>query len=76
MAQVTIYLDDETQDRARAAAQSQGVSLSKWIAERIRLGALTDWPVHVRELAGAWSDLPSAEELRRSRHVDAKRAKL
>ena len=76
MGQVTIYLDDETQDRARAAAQSQGVSLSKWIAECIRHGALSDWPVHVRELAGTWSDLPSAEELRRSRSADAKRTKL
>jgi hypothetical protein len=76
MAQVTIYLDDETTERARAAAQSRGVSLSKWIAERVRHGALSDWPTHVRELAGAWSDLPSAEELRNPHGLDAKRAKL
>jgi hypothetical protein len=74
--QVTIYLDDETADKAKAAAQSQGISLSKWIAGRIRHGTLSDWPTHVRELAGAWSDLPSAEELRKLRHADAKRAKL
>lgn len=76
MGQVTIYLDDETTDKAKAAAQSQGVSLSKWIAERIQHGTLSDWPAHVRELAGAWSDLPSAEELRKPRSPDAKRAKL
>jgi len=76
MAQITIYLDDETQDRARAAARSRGVSLSKWIAERVRHGALSDWPEHVRELAGAWSDLPSAEQLRKPGGRDAKRVRL
>lgn len=76
MGQVTIYLDEETTERARSAARSRGVSLSKWIAERVRHGALSQWPEHIRELAGAWSDLPSAEQLRTPRVKDAKRAKL
>ena len=76
MGQVTIYLDDETTVKARAAARSRGLSLSKWIAERIQHGTLSDWPAHVRELAGAWSDLSSAEALRKPHGRDAKRAKL
>ncbi len=76
MGQVTIYLDDETEDKARSAASSKGVSLSKWVAERVRQGALSDWPDYVRELAGAWSDLPSAAKLRRPRGRDAKRTRL
>ena len=76
MGRVTIYLDDETEDQARAAAHSRGVSLSKWAAERIRQGALTEWPQRVRELAGARSDLPSAQQLRKRRARDAKRARL
>jgi uncharacterized caspase-like protein len=76
MAQVTIYLDDQTEQKARAAARSRGVSLSKWIADRVREGALSDWPDYVRDLAGAWSDLPSAEELRKLKRRDAKRARL
>ena len=76
MGQVTIYLDDETEDKARAAARSKGVSLSKWIAERVQQGALSDWPEYVRELAGAWSDLPSAAQLRKSRGRDSKRTRL
>lgn len=76
MAQVTIYLDDETEQKARAAARSKGVSLSKWVAERVRQGALSDWPDYVRELAGAWRDLPSAEQLRKLKGRDAKQGRL
>ena len=76
MGQVTIYLDDETEGRARAAAQARGVSLSKWVAERVRRGALGEWPQYVRDLAGAWSDVPSAQQLRKQRGRDAKRARL
>ena len=76
MAQVTIYLDDETEQKARAAARSRGLSLSKWIAGRVRQGALSEWPDYVRELAGAWSDLPSAEQLRKVKGRDARRARL
>jgi hypothetical protein len=66
MGRVTICLDDETLDRARAAARSQGMSLSKWVAELLRQGTLSCWPNDVRELAGAWSDLPLPEELPKS----------
>lgn len=76
MAQVTIYLDDDTEQKARAAAQSKGVSLSRWIADRVRLGALDAWPDSVRELAGAWVELPSAEQLRKGQGRDAMRKRL
>jgi hypothetical protein len=36
MGQVTIYLDDETETRVRDPAESNGVSISKWIAHRIQ----------------------------------------
>jgi hypothetical protein len=76
MGQVTIYLDDETEKRARDAAESNGVSVSKWIAERIQKDARTEWPTSVRELAGAWPDLPSAEQIRRHSTKDLKRGRL
>jgi len=50
--------------------------LSKWVAERVRQGAQTEWPDYVRELAGAWSDLPSAQQRRKRSGRDAKRARL
>jgi hypothetical protein len=74
--QVTIYLDDETEKKARAAAESDGVSLSKWVAQRIQKSAGAQWPAGVRELAGAWPDLPSAEEVRRSTKKDVARRRL
>ena len=76
MGQVTIYLDDETEKAARAAAGTDGVSLSKWIAGRIRKGARAEWSAGVRALAGAWPDLPSAEQIRRSSRKDVTRGRL
>lgn len=76
MGQVTIYLDDDTEAKARAAAASKGVSLSKWVAERIERGARAEWPAFVRELQGAWVDLPSAEEVRKGAGKDVRRGRL
>lgn len=76
MGQVTIYLDDETEKTVRAAAESDGVSLSKWVAQRIQKNARAEWPAIVRELAGAWSDLPSAEQIRRPASKDVARGRL
>jgi len=76
MGQVTIYLDDDTEAKARAAATSEGVSLSKWVAGRIERGARAEWPAFVRELSGAWRDLPSAEQLRKAKAKDLPRERL
>jgi hypothetical protein len=66
MGQVTIYLDSETEAKARAAARAEGMPLSKWVAGCIRRRARGEWPEAVRALAGAWPDLPSAERIRKS----------
>jgi hypothetical protein len=73
MGQVTIYLDDETEQRARAAARAEGMPLSRWVAERIQRRARSEWPEAVRALAGAWPDLPSAERIRKSKVSDIAR---
>jgi hypothetical protein len=76
MGQVTIYLDADTEDKARSAANAEGVSLSKWIAERIQRSARTEWPEFVGQLAGAWADLPTAEQIRKSNKKDLPRGRL
>lgn len=76
MAQVTLYLDEETVQRVKRAARASGLSQSRWLAELVREKTARQWPDVVRELAGAWGDFPEADELRRSRGRDVKREGL
>ena len=76
MAQVTIYLDAEAASLVRKAAKSAGVSQSRWLADLIRRRTAREWPESVRRLAGAWADVPSAEELRRGAGSDVRREPL
>jgi len=73
MGQITIYLDAESEKHLREAAKRKGVSQSKWVAELIRKQTATEWPDDVAELAGAWGDLPEAEEIRRTSGKDSPR---
>lgn len=76
MGQVTIYLDDEIEAKMRAAAQSENLSQSKWVAQLIKEKTLDQWPESVVKLAGTWDDIPTTEEIRSSSGVDAIREKL
>lgn len=76
MAQVTLYLDEETKKRMRRAARAAGVSQSRWLAELVRQETASEWPAEVRELAGAWPDFPEAEDLRRGVGRDVRRERL
>lgn len=64
MAQVTLYVDDETLRRGKQAAKSAGMSMSAWVSELIRQRTRQKWPDELRELAGAWPDFPCVEEIR------------
>lgn len=77
MAQVTIYMDDETAARMRASAKAAGVSMSAWLSRLVRERTRASWPQDVVALAGAWSDdFPSAEDLRAGEGVDLPRESL
>lgn len=73
MAQVTLYLDSETENRMKEAARAAGVSLSRWLADLIREKTANEWPPAVEALAGAWADIPLAEEIRKSSGQDIPR---
>jgi len=73
MAQLTIYLPDDTEKKARKAARTKGKSVSRWIAEQIADRLEDAWPKAVLDAAGAIPDFPSAEELRRGYGRDARR---
>ena len=56
MAQLTIYLDDDTATRMRAAAKGAHISVSRWLANLVRERVATAWPPEVVALAGSWAD--------------------
>ncbi len=64
MGQVTIYLDSETERKMLNMIEKNGISKSKWIAKLIQEKTSNVWPENVKKLAGAWKDLPIAEEIR------------
>ena len=76
MGQVTIYLDSETEKKLNNLVEKKGISKSKWIAGLIREKTSMVWPENVVRLAGAWSDLPSAEEIRNAMGQNTKREPL
>jgi len=76
MAQVTLYLDDETADRLKKAAKQAGLSRSRFLARLVREKTVTEWPQAVKELAGAWPDIDTVERRRRRDGRDARRVKF
>lgn len=73
MGQVILELDTDTIRKLDTAAERAGVSRSRWIADLVRHHARSEWPREVVELAGAWSEAPTAEELRASQGSDVPR---
>ena len=62
MSQITLYLDDATQALVEQAAQANGVSKSRWVADIIRKYAAHEWPQDCLGLAGRFADFPLREE--------------
>jgi predicted transcriptional regulator len=73
MGQVTVYLDTEIEKRMQAVVKSMNLTQSKWIANLIEEKIKNDWPESVVKLAGAWKDLSTAGEIRKTEGADIKR---
>ena len=73
MGQVTIYLDGDTEKRLKKSAKARGIPVSRWIAQLIQEKTATEWPQAVRESAGAWSNFPEQEQLRKQQGEDIPR---
>lgn len=76
MGQVTIYLEEEVEQKMVAAAKSAHLSKSKWIAQLIQEKVANEWPASVIEMPGSWSDFPDLNEIRSSQGKDIKRQDL
>ena len=76
MGQITIYLDAETEKQLNNVIKNGGISKSRWIADVIKEKVATSWPENIIALAGAWSDIPTAEEIRQGFGKDVEREPL
>ncbi|MBV9304414.1 MAG: hypothetical protein JOY62_06010 [Acidobacteriaceae bacterium] len=73
MAQITIYLPDDIENKARKAAQERQTSVSRWIADQISQNLRDTWPKSVLDAAGAVPEFLSLETIRRGYGRDVKR---
>ncbi len=73
MAQVTIYLSDEIEARARRAAEAEGDSVGRWIARQVSEKVESTWPPGVLSAIGSFADFPELETIRAGYGPDASR---
>jgi hypothetical protein len=76
MAQITIYLPDDLELKARNAAQAGGTSVSRWIADQVAQHLDETWPKGVLAAAGAFPEFPGLNEIRKGYGHDLKRESL
>jgi hypothetical protein len=76
VAQISLYLEDDTAKKLRSVAESSGVSVSSLVADLIRDKIAREWPESIVRLAGAWKDFPSLTEIRQGQPKDAPRELL
>ena len=73
MAQITLYIDEDTQIALRDKAARLKVSQSQYVVGLIRQATSNEWPPEVLALFGSIPDFPLAEELRANQPPDAPR---
>jgi hypothetical protein len=76
MSQVTIYLEAEIEKKMTNMVKKSGKSKSKWISDLIREKTASSWPENFVKLAGAWADMPTAEEIRKDMGQDVPRESI
>jgi hypothetical protein len=76
MGQVTIYLDSKTEQKMKNMVKKSGVSKSKWIADLIKEKTANSWPESIARMPGTWTDMPSAEEIRKIMGKDTDRESI
>jgi len=76
MAQLTIYLPDAVEKKAREQAKADGKSVSRWIADQIERNVDDTWPAEVLAAAGSIPDFPAADKLRQGYGTDSVRERV
>ena len=73
MAQITIYINNDLESKVKDIANSLNTSISKYISTVLEKNINKNWNPKVENLAGSWSDFPTAEEIRSNDVMDTKR---
>ncbi len=73
MAQITIYINNDLESKVKEIANSQEISISKYISTLIERNINNNWNPKIKNLAGSWSDFPTIEEIRNNDTLDAQR---
>ena len=85
MAQIVLTLDDAVLEQVLHQAKAENLSSASWLDKLIkqRVGMLNQpnqvnsyWSSDVQELAGAWQDFPTLEDIRYSTSQDTPREPL
>ena len=85
MAQIVLTLDDEVLEQVLHQAKAENLSSAIWLDKLIkqRVGMLNkpnninnQWSSDVQELAGAWQDFPTLEDIRHSPSQDTPKEPL
>lgn len=77
MAQVTIYMDNNLEEKIKKLAKSTGISISKFISNILEQKVKTSWDDSVRDLSGSWSkDAAFDEDIKSYKTADVKREEL
>ena len=73
MSQVTIYINNNLEEKIKKVAQSMNISISKFIANTVEQQLRDEWPDSVKQFSGSWDDFSDAAELRDGNGQDVER---
>jgi hypothetical protein len=76
MAQLTIYLPDALEAKARKAAKARRESVSRWVAAQVQRSLSDSWSQRVLDAAGAFPDFPELNQIRKGYGKDAPRERM
>ena len=76
MAQLTVYIDDETRKKIEVAAARAKTSVSAWVKQRLSRALETDWPEGYFEVLGCLKDVSLERPPEPSTEADSTREPL
>ena len=76
MAQVTIYMNNNLEEKIKTIAQSMNISISKFIATSLEQQLKEEWPNSIKKLSGSWDDFADLKEIKNSSTQDVPRVEF